>query len=154
MDNAVIEPKQIEQSRKLMLDVETAISTLPGAVFGDSGCPLRHSYADGCYIREIFMKKDMLLTSKIHKKQHPYFVLSGDVSVYTDKGVVRIKAPYYGITEPGTKRVLYTHEDTVWVTVHVTDKKDLKDIEDEIIAKTFEEVPIIENKEKEKLCLG
>lgn len=131
-------PLNPEQMRQFMLAVEDCMKEMPGAVFGDNGCPLKHSYADGCYIREIFMKKDMLLTSKIHKKQHPYFVLSGDVSVITDKGVIRIKAPFYGITEPGTKRVLYTHEDTVWVTVHVTDKKDLKDIEEEIIAKTFD----------------
>jgi len=140
VDNKIVDTKHKEDVHKMMLDVENAIAQLPGAVFGDSGCPLKHSYGDGCYIREIFMRKGMLLTSKIHKKQHPYFVLSGDVSVYSDTGTVRIKAPYYGITEPGTKRVLYTHEDTVWVTVHVTDKKDLKDIEEEIIAKTFDDI--------------
>lgn len=88
------------------------------------------------------MPKGMLVTSKIHKKTHPYFVLIGDVSVLTDEGVVRIKAPYVGITKAGTKRLLYIHEETVWITVHVTNETDLKKIEDEIIAKTFDDLDL------------
>ena len=40
---------------------------------------------------------------------------------------------------PGTKRVVFAVTDVVWTTVHVTDKTDLGEIEDFVIAKTFEE---------------
>ena len=33
-------------------------------------------------------------------------------------GVVDYEAPVLGITEAGTKRVLYIYEDTTWVTFH------------------------------------
>ena len=55
----------------------------------------------------------------------------------TEEGETRISAPYYGITNAGTKRVIYVHEDTIFVTVHPTSSKDLDEIEEEIIAKDF-----------------
>lgn len=123
-----------------IMEFESVLSKMPNATFGDDACPLKHTFVDGAYVREIRMPKGMLLTSKIHKIQHPYFILEGECSVLTDKGTVRIKAPYYGITEPTTKRILYMWEDTVWVTVHVTKERDLKKIEEQIIAKNFDAV--------------
>lgn len=102
-------------------------------------CPLVHSYGDGCYIRQIFMPKGTLIVSKIHKKTHPYFVMTGRASVSTESGVEIIQAPFQGITQSGTKRALYIHEDMIWITTHVTKETDLDKIEDEIIAKDFEE---------------
>lgn len=128
--------------RDKIMSVENRISQLPGVKYGDECCPLHHSFTDDCYIREILMPAGMLISSKIHKTQHPYFVMVGDVSVLTEDGVVRIKAPYTGITEIGTKRILFTHEDTIWITVHVTKEKDLEKIEEEIIASSFEELPM------------
>lgn len=102
--------------------------------------PLKHSFAEGCYIREIYNPKNELIVTKIHKISHPFFLLKGEMSILTEKGVKRIKAPYHGITPAGTKRVIYTHEECIFVTVHVTKHKDLEQIEDEIIAKTFDEI--------------
>lgn len=126
--------------REGIMDIERKIAAIPGALFGDKVAPLEHLFGDGLYIRKITMPAGMLLTSKIHKKTHPYFILQGDVTVLTEEGEVRIKAPYAGMTKAGTKRVLYIHEETVWVTVHATTETDLGKIEDEIIAKSFEEV--------------
>ena len=64
------------------------------------------------------------------------------MSILTEKGVKRIKAPYYGITPAGTKRIIYTHEDIVFVTVHATKEIDLKKIEEEVIAKSFDDIPL------------
>lgn len=96
--------------------------------------PLQHNFVDGLYIREIFMPKGTLLTSKIHKTNHPYFVMKGEVSVITENGVERIKAPHIGFTKKGTKRVLYIHEDCNWITIHKTDTTNLEEIEKEIIS--------------------
>ena len=44
--------------------------------------PVKNSFADGCYIREIFNPAGELLITKIHKKEHPFFFNErGDVSI-------------------------------------------------------------------------
>lgn len=113
----------------------------------DKACPLKHSFGDGVYVREIFNPKGMLLITKIHKIAHPFFLLKGDMSILTEEGVKRIKAPYHGITPAGTKRIIYAHEDIVFVTVHVTNKTDPKEIEEDIIAKDFTELDAFLNKD-------
>lgn len=98
--------------------------------------PLVHRFTPGLYVREIFMPKGTVVISKIHKTEHPYVVSKGVVSVWIDGvGVQKIVAPYTGITKPGTRRILYIHEDTVWTTFHPTDETDLARIEEAVIQK-------------------
>jgi hypothetical protein len=125
--------------REWILGVEAVMSKYPGAQFGDDCAPLEHAFGDGLYIRKITMPANKCFTSKIHKKAHPYFVMQGDALVQTEDGIVRITAPFAGMTKPGTKRLLRILEETVWITVHATQHTDLKLIEDEIIASSFEE---------------
>ena len=125
--------------RAKIMEFEDRLRNVPGAMVGDC-FPLTHKFVDGAYVREIRVPKGTLLTTKIHKICHPYFLLKGDVSVLTETGIVRLKAPYSGITPAGTKRIIYIHEDTVWTTVHVTKEKDLDKIEEEVIANSFEEL--------------
>lgn len=113
----------------------------PGAVEGDQPlCPLKHSFGDGVYVREIFIPAGFYGVTKIHKKTHPYFILKGKVKVITEEGTVIIEAPFQGMTPAGTRRALVALEDTVWITVHATKETDLTKIEDEIIAKSFDEI--------------
>ena len=133
--------------RERVVTIEENVRELDGALVGkesESLCPVKHSWGDGCYVREWACPPGVLTVSKIHKIAHPFFVLEGDVSVMTEDGVERIKAPHYGITQPGTKRVLFTHTATRWVTVHVTDQTDVDEIEKEIIAKDFNDLKITE----------
>ena len=99
--------------------------------------PVKHSFADGCYIREIFNPANELLVTKIHKKEHPFFLMEGKMSILTEEGVEHIQAPYHGITKPGTKRIIYTHTDCKFITVHATNKTDIKEIEKDVIATDF-----------------
>lgn len=127
--------------RSNVLRFEEKMSNVPGVKFGDlENCPLTHEFCDGLYVRTIFMPKGMLIVSKIHKHTHPAFILSGKVSVLDEKGIKFVEGPCKFITPAGTKRVLYTHEDTVWTTVHATKETELTRIEEEVIAKTFDEV--------------
>lgn len=81
--------------------------------------PLVHRFTDGMYIREIFMPKGSLLTSKIHKTNHPYTISKGRAAVSIDgKEWHEYEAPYTGITQAGTRRILYILEDCVWTTYH------------------------------------
>jgi len=97
-------------------------------------CPLTHKFVPGMYIREIFMPQGSIVTSQIHKTTHPFFILKGKVSVFSENdGEQLLEAPYYGITTPNTKRVIRVHEDTVWVTCHPTDIQPIDDSEDAIL---------------------
>tara|TARA_R110000850_G_scaffold69187_1_gene153769 strand:+ start:419 stop:1048 length:630 start_codon:yes stop_codon:yes gene_type:complete len=99
--------------------------------------PTKHTFAGGCYIREIFNPANMLITTKIHKKEHPFFLMKGKMSILTENGVETIQAPHHGVTKPGTKRAIFTHEDCVFITVHATDKETPEEVEEEVIAKDF-----------------
>jgi hypothetical protein len=82
-------------------------------------CPLKHLFLPGLYIRTILMEQGTMVTSMIHNTVHPYFIMRGKVSVFSDNlGEQLIEAPHWGITTPGTRRVLYIHETTEWTTVH------------------------------------
>lgn len=109
-----------------------------------------HHFADGMYVRELFMPAGSLITSKIHKTEHFALIVKGAVTVAQEDGLRYIEAPYMTITKPGTKRALYVHEDTIWITFHPTDKTDVEEIEAEIIAEDFD---ALVNMGDEK-CLG
>ena len=132
-----------EQFRKGIMKVEENMKNHPNGLKGEALQklnPLKHSFADGCYIREIFNPKGELLVTKIHKVAHPFFLMKGDMTILMEDGIKRIKAPHYGITPAGTKRLIYCHEDCVFVTVHATNETNLEKIEEEVIAKDFSEV--------------
>jgi hypothetical protein len=103
-------------------------------------CPITNSWGDGCYVREWLCPAGVFTISRLHKFAHPFFVIEGDVSVMTEDGIERIKAPHYSITQPGTKRILYTHKTTRWVTVHVTDLTDPDEIVEAMTVTTYKEL--------------
>jgi hypothetical protein len=92
-----------------------------------------HYLAGGVYARELLIPKGVVVTGKVHKGDHLFFVMSGDLEVMTDDGVKRIKAPAILSSKAGIKRVAYAYEDTICVAVHATDKTEIKDIEDELV---------------------
>ena len=127
------------QFRNAVVDFEDKLGKVEGAMLEDC-FPLEHQFVDGAYVRTIKIPADIVMTSKIHKVTHPYFIMRGEVDVMTEYGMQRIKAPYQGITKAGTKRILRTYTETIWVTVHVTDETDLDKIEEQVIAKSYTEL--------------
>ena len=131
-----------EEFRNGIMKVQENLENHPNGLTGEALeklNPLKHSFADGCYIREIFNPKGELAVTKIHKVSHPFFLMKGDMTILMEDGIKRIRAPHYGITPAGTKRIIYCHEDCVFVTVHATKLTDIKAIEEEVIAKDFDE---------------
>lgn len=102
--------------------------------FAPAECPVRHIFTPGLYAREIFMPAGTVVTSKIHKTEHPYVISQGVISVWSeDEGIEHLYAPHTGVTKPGTRRVLYAHTDTIWTTFHVSDETDLAKLEEQLI---------------------
>jgi len=147
--------------RKTIQEFEKVLSSHPDCFHGDTvNCPLKHSFAPGVYVREIFIPKDTIVVGKIHKHEHPNFLMSGKVEVFTEgEGLRILEAPLSMISKAGTKRVVRAIEDTVWITVHATEETNLEKIEEHVIAKSYDELPapvvkeLLENKE-ELICHG
>lgn len=112
-----------------------------------------HHFADGLYAREIFIPKGTTLTGKIHRTEHINIISKGDISVLTEDGIKRIQAPCTLISKPGTKRVGYAHEDTVWTTIHASSERDLDKLEEALIAPSHAALETKDSKEN-KLCHG
>jgi len=123
----------IKKVEKKMFKSETSLKNKELQDFN----PLKHSFGDGLYVREIFNPQGELAVTKIHKYDHPYFLLSGEMSIIDKDGEKRIVAPHYGITKANTKRIIFAHTDCVFVTVHATKKTNIQEIEKEIISKDF-----------------
>lgn len=100
--------------------------------------PVVSRFAKGLYAREVTLPEGIVATGKIHKFEHLVFITKGDISVLTETGVVRIKAPATFVSAPGTKRAVYCHEETVFTTVHATDYKTAEECEANLVVETFD----------------
>ena len=95
--------------------------------------PLKHSFSEGVYIREMFMPQGGLVIGKLYKISHTWFLLSGDLEVATDEGSEYYIGPCYVNAPEGTKRVLHAVSDVVFVNVYpnpdnITDTDRLEEI--------------------------
>lgn len=77
-----------------------------------------HQFCEGLYSRQYFLPKGCIAVSLMHSKQNFFLVVQGECMVYGTESTQRIKAPFMCTTEPGTKRIVYGIEDTVFVTFH------------------------------------
>ena len=75
--------------------------------------PTKHSFADGQYIREIYNPAGLVLITKIHAKTHPFFLMQGEMTIVTET-------------------------ECVFITVHRTDKLTVEEIEQDVIATSFD----------------
>ena len=144
-----------QEFRNRIMELQEKIAEMPasakcGTEKFKNMFPLAHFHLPGMYMRSMYAPAGALIVTKIHKIDHPYFIMSGDCSILTEKGIVRRKAPYYGITLAGTKRVVFVHKDTEWMTIHATQETDLVKIEEDTICKDFEE---FDRFERERLSI-
>lgn len=124
-------PEDCRPIREKVNDLEDHMRSLPQV-----DLPVQHYFSKGVYARELFIPKGTVLTGKIHKYTNLNIMSMGDVSVLTEDGVQRVQAPFTIVSPPGTKRVAYAHEDTIWTTIHGTDETDIDKIELEFVAQS------------------
>ena len=119
-------------------------------VRNSSVAPIKHTFADGIYIRQMDMKKDTVVVGAIHKHLHVWFLLVGDVTIATEDTTEDYVAPCYIVSTPGVKRVIYSNEDSIFVNIHKnpTNTKDLGKLEKEIVALNYKEYEEYINKKK------
>lgn len=136
MDVTFANPLEI---RGKIESLEQAVLALPG---GHTKIKTTHRFAKGLYCREVFIPKGCLVIGKIHRHECVSLMSMGDKTVLTEDGVRRLKAPFTGISRPGIKRIGFAHEDSIWITVHATDERDLQKLDDELTAKTYSDVEV------------
>lgn len=95
-------------------------------------CPLKHHFAPGVYIREIFMPAGTIVIGKIHRTEHFNIIHRGKAYLIDEDGSVEL-GPSTFVSKAGVQKTLYIEEDTVWSTVHLTDLRDLEALEAQLI---------------------
>ena len=135
-----------KELRKKIFSLEKALknNTDPNykTYIGDNeACPVKHTFSDGIYVREMFVPKGMMLVGKIIKQTHHIFLMSGRIAIITEDGEKIMEGPCSIVAKGGTKRVGYALTDVVWINVHpnTTDTKDLDKLEKEVIAEDYDE---------------
>jgi hypothetical protein len=113
--------------------------------------PIVNHFSKGVYAREMRVPKGAFIVGKIHKFKNLNILSSGEVTVLSIDGVMRVKAPFTFVASPGSKRMFFMHEDTVWTTIHGTDEIDVDKIENEFIAKSYEDLIAVDATEACKL---
>lgn len=103
-------------------------------------CPVKHHFSEDSYGREILLPAGSLVIGKIHRHSHINVVSQGECYVLTEDGIKHIKAPCTFVSQPETKRVVYSVTDVVWTTIHVTKEKDLTKIEGYVISPTYNDL--------------
>ena len=98
--------------------------------------PITHKFADQIYIRQMNMTKGQVVIGAIHKHLHAWFLMTGHVTINDNNKIIDYLAPCYTISEPGAHRVIYAHEDSIFVNVHKnpSNTRDIKKLEKEIVA--------------------
>ena len=141
----IIKKQNQLQARSKILELENTLLDLVDGetiVKGDTDTfPLKHTFTDGIYIRQMFMRKDSAVIGKIHKNPHVWFLLSGELAVASETSSEEYKAPCYVEAPAGSKRVIYAHEDSIWVNIYPnpTNTQDLEELEKDIIVKDYKE---------------
>ena len=124
-----------QEIRQLLAEIEHEMCKFP-----QIEVPLAHYFSDAVYAREMNVPAGMLLMGKIHKKRSMNIISKGEVSILSIDGIIRVRAPYSFVSSPGAKRLILVHEDTTWTTIHGSEETDLAKLEDEFIAKSYDEV--------------
>jgi mannose-6-phosphate isomerase-like protein (cupin superfamily) len=129
--------------------LQAAMAQMPQAEFDTE-----HYFADGMYARVLPRQAGTLIVGKVHKREHFYIVSKGRVAVYMDNEARIYEAGAVIVSQPGTKRAVLALEDSVCMTVHRTNKRNLEKIERELIEPDKNALYDAHNKVKELPCPG
>tara|TARA_R100000541_G_scaffold3483_5_gene10757 strand:- start:2792 stop:3238 length:447 start_codon:yes stop_codon:yes gene_type:complete len=142
-----MELKQIDKTIQDFQDLIVNNNNMEG-LYGDGksiaeipDIPIKHSFADQLYVRQMDMKAGQVVIGAIHNHQHVWFLLTGKVIINNNGEKIEHIAPCYTVSEPGSKRLIYAVEDSIFVNVHKnpSNTKNIKKLEETIVSFTREE---------------
>lgn len=131
-------------AREKIVSLQVAMeSALADGDMSEADCPVKHYFAPGLYVREMFIPAGTAIVGKIHKHAHFNDISMGRIRVSTEFGFDIFEAPYRFVSIEGTKRAVYAETDVIWTTYHPTTETDLEKIEDQVIAKTYDDFNLL-----------
>lgn len=78
-----------------------------------------HRFLKGMTIRRCYIPAGLLTVSKIHDTEHSLSIMQGVMTIWTkEDGIATYGAPNILVTKPGTRRLIFTHLDSHFVTHH------------------------------------
>jgi hypothetical protein len=114
------------------LPTRAAIDALQQAMVGmeQAELPTLHHFAGGMYCREMHVPADTMIVGKVHKSEHFFMLLAGEMTLICDGFRQRVAAPFISVSQPGMKRAGYAHSECVCANVHcVGDVRDMEAVE-------------------------
>ena len=134
----IIEHQSKAVSREKIMLLQEAAMALPDENKVEIDSLTTHYFADGIYLRQLFIPAGVMVVGKIHRTDHLTIICSGTVRVTTDNGVEEITGPAVFRTGIGAKKAAFAITDCVIMNPHPTHETDLKKIEEQFIAPSFE----------------
>ena len=126
--------------------LQSEVATMPQA-----GCDTDHFFRPGMYCRKVFAKAGTLIVGKEHKEPHFFICAGGEMIAWSETGMREMFPGDIIESGVGTKRVILCVTDAVMITIHKTDKTDLKEIENELIVPDEQSLFDEDNKLKTEL---
>lgn len=116
-------------SRDAVFALQNIMSNMPQA----PGMATTHHFAGGMYCRRIEIPAGDTIVSKIHKTEHLFIGISGELAVAGQGDTYTLRAGDVVPSLVGTKRIVHALTDVVCLTIHKTDKTSTDGLEEELI---------------------
>ncbi len=105
----------LQQQAPMRERVERLEQVLEG--YPQAHCPIRHHFADGMYLREMFVPAGTIATGAVHKTEHLTIVV-GHCWFTTEDGARELKGHSTLLSKPGAKRAITAVSDCILTTIH------------------------------------
>ena len=127
--------KKFSETNLQIKDQEYNIVHNNGNIVEVDEIPITHEFADQIYIRKMIMQPQQMVLGAVHKQEHLWFLLKGKVTIQESGETLDHIAPCYTISKPGAQRVIYAHEESVFINVHKNPDniKNIKELEKQIV---------------------
>ena len=102
---------------------------------------IKHNFVPGIYLRQMILNPTAIIISAIHKRDHVWFLLEGDITIVNKDGEENYIAPYVGFSKAGTQRVIRANKYSIFQNVfqNPSNNKDLDFVENYNYALTKKE---------------
>lgn len=122
----------LDKTQAAIFELENAVLTMPQYPLEN-----RHLFSGGMYAREMFIPAGVLVTGKIHLKDHICILHYCDVTIANAEGSKRYVGSCSFAGKAGSKRAFMAHEDSLFTVVHITEKTTVEEAEFELVTNEF-----------------
>ncbi len=95
--------------------------------------PAIHNFSAGIYSRHVVIPAGVLITGRKHRHSHLVMIAHGRVTIWDEQhGTQNLVGFTVFESKPGARRMIYAHEETIFITLHATNETDIEKVEEEI----------------------